>query len=190
MDNKIQKLKQAIQQVLPAVIKEINEERIPALESAWGRTFREELENENQVTVEIAKNYARPVNNTFYRHIRSVLPEFEEHTTDGSDYVLDGVLIEDKNSFSDGNGWVGNGFNKTPVHMLKKFRVDANGRIIEAFIAVVDLSKTESGWSDKTLNTNRSTIQFSNEDIPHIDIIVGSIRPAKKWAKPIMESVA
>jgi len=190
MDDKIQKLKQAIQQVLPAVIKEINEERIPALESAWGRTFREELENENQVTVEIAKNYARPVNNTFYRHIRSVLPEFEEHTTDGSDYVLDGVLIEDKNSFSDGNGWVGNGFNKTPVHMLKKFRVDANGRIVEAFIAVVDLSKTESGWSDKTLNTNRSTIQFSNADIDKIDVIVGSIRPAKKWAKPIMESVA
>ena len=56
MDDKLLKLKQAIQQVLPAVIKEINEERIPALESAWGRTFKEELENENQVTVEIAKN--------------------------------------------------------------------------------------------------------------------------------------
>ena len=189
MDDKIQKLKQAIQQVLPEVIREINEERIPALESAWGRTFKEELENENQVTVEIAKNYARPVNNTFYRHIRSVLPEFEEHTTDGSDYVLDGVLIEDKNSFSPSNGFVGNGFAKTPVHMLKKFRVDENGRIREAFIAVVDLSKTQGAWSEKSINTNRSTIQFANDDIPQINVIFGSIRPAKKWAKLITESV-
>ena len=74
--------------------------------------------------------------------------------------------------------------------MLKKFRVDENGRIVEAFIAVVDLSKTKSGWSDKTINTNRSTIQFSNADIQHINIIFGSMRPAKKWAKPIMESIS
>jgi hypothetical protein len=182
-------LAEAIRDVLPEVIKEINEIRIPALEQAWGRSFADELANENQVTVEIAKNYARPVNNTFYEHIKRVLPEFTEHTTDGSDYALEGILIEDKNSFSASNGWVGNGFNKTPVHLLKKFEVDADGRITKAFIALVDLSKTQGAWSDRQINTNRSVIQFMNEDIDNILLVTGSIRPAKKYAKPIMESV-
>jgi len=185
----LEKLADTIRTVLPAVIKEINEQRIPALEQAWGRSFADELANENQVTVEIAKNYARPVNNAFFQHIHSNMPEFKEHTTDGSDYVLGDILIEDKNSFSSGNGWVGNGFNKTPVHMLKKFEVDANGRIVKAFIALVDLSKTQGAWSDRQINTNRSVIQFMNDDIENILLVVGDIRPARKYAKPIMEAV-
>ena len=180
---------QAIQQVLPAVVKEINEVRIPALEAAWGRTFKDEMANENQVTVEIAKNYARPVNNTFLRHIQAILPGFTEHTTDGSDYALNGVLIEDKNSFSEGNGWVGNGFQKTPMHLLKKFKVDANGRITHAFIALVDLSKCQSGWSAKTMNTNRSVIAFELADEAHIQIVCGTLKRNKKFLKPIMEAV-
>jgi len=185
----MQKLADTIRKVLPAVIDEINNQRIPALEQAWGRSFKDELENENQVTVEIAKNYARPVNNTFFRHINAELPEFTELTIDGSDYMLGDIAIEDKNSFSSGNGWVGNGFNKTPIHLLKKFEVDDNGRICKAFIALVDLSKTTSGWTDKQINTNRSVIQFTNDDIDKIDVIVGDVRPKKKYVQPIMESV-
>jgi hypothetical protein len=114
----LEKLVQAIKQVIPEVIREVNEVRIPALETAWGRSFQDEMRNEDQITVEIAKNYARPLNNAFLRHIQSVLPNFSEHTTNGSDYEFNGILIEDKNSFSEGNGWVGNGFKKTPVHLL------------------------------------------------------------------------
>ena len=185
----LEKLANTIRIVLPAVIKEINEQRIPALEQAWGRSFADEIANENQVTVEIAKNYARPVNNTFFQHIHSILPEFNEHTTNGSDYVLGNILIEDKNSFSSGNGWVGNGFNKTPVHMLKKFEVDGDGRIVKAFIAIVDLSKTQGAWSARQIKSNRSIIQFMNDDIDNILLVVGDIRPARKYAKPIMEAV-
>jgi hypothetical protein len=177
LGTQMQTLIQAIQQVLPAVVKEINDVRIPALEAAWGRTFQAEMTNENQVTVEIAKNYARPVNNTFLRHIQAVLPSFTEHTTDGSDYELNGVLIEDKNSFSEGNGWVGNGFQKTPMHLLKKF------------IALVDLSKCQSGWSAKTVNTNRSVIAFELADEAHIQIVCGTLKQNKKYLKPIMEAV-
>ena len=184
------KLVKTIRKVIPAVIKEINEERIPALETSWGRSFKEEMANENQVTVEIAKNYARPVNNTLYRHIKQELDAFQEHTTDGSDYIFEGTLIEDKNSFSPGNGWVGNGFSKTDWHMLKKFGINDDGRITSVFIALVDLSKTQGAWSDRQINTNRSVIQFMNEDIDKIIVVVGDIRPAKKYAKPIMESVA
>ena len=185
----MQNLIKVIQNVLPAVISEVNEIRIPALEQAWGRSFADEMANEDQITVEIAKNYARPLNNAFFRHIRSQLPTFTEHTTNGSDYALGKILIEDKNSFSDGNGWVGNGFQKTPVHMLKKFQVDTNGRIIKAFIAIVDLSKCSSVWSAKTVNTNRSVIQFTKEDLKHVQVVVGSLKVNRKYLKPVMESV-
>jgi hypothetical protein len=181
----MEKLAEAIKKVIPAVIKEINEERIPALETSWGRSFKEEMANENQVTVEIAKNYARPVNNTLYRHIKQELEEFKEHTTDGSDYIFDNILIEDKNSFSPGNGWVGNGFAKTDWHMLKKFGVDDDGRITSVFIALVNLGKCQAAWSDRQINTNRSTIQFRAEDLPHINVVVGKIKENKVWLKPI-----
>ena len=181
----MEQLIKVIRKVIPAVVKEINEERIPALESSWGRSFKEEMANENQVTVEIAKNYARPVNNTLYRHIKQELEGFQEHTTDGSDYVFEGTLIEDKNSFSPGNGWVGNGFAKTDWHMLKKFGVDDDGRITSVFIALVDISKCQAAWSDRQINTNRSTIQFRKEDLQYINVVVGDIKQNKVWLKPI-----
>lgn len=188
-DSQKQILIDTIKKVLPAVIKEMNEIRLPALEQAWGRKFKQELSNEKQVTVEVAKNYVRPLNNVFFRHIKDKVPTFEEHTTDGSDYVYDGVLIEDKNSFSDANCWVGNGFTKTPIHILKKFQVDENGKIIKAFIAIVDLSKCSSSWSAKTLKDNRSIIQFTTDDAKHIDVIVGELKLNRKYIKPIMVSV-
>ena len=180
---------ETIQKVLPDVIKEMNEVRIPALESAWGRSFKEEMTNEDQVTVEIAKNYARPLNNTFFRHINKHLSTFLEHNTNGSDYIFDTILIEDKNSFSDSNSWVGNGFQKTPIHLLKKFIVDENGRIVKAFIAIVDLSKCKSAWSEKNLNTNRSTISFAKEDLEHIHVVIGSIKVNTKNLKPILVEI-
>ena len=187
--SKIKSLSSAINSVLVDAIKEINEVRIPALEVAWGRTFKEELENEDQKTVEIAKNYSRIVNNCIYRRVKEVLPDFKEHTTNGSDYILGDLLIEDKNSFSDSNGWVGNGFDKTPVHLLKKFICDENGRIISAFVAIVDLGKCKSAWSDRQLNTNRSVITFSKEDLQHIEIVFGDIKENRVNLKPILKSV-
>jgi hypothetical protein len=178
-----------IRKVMPAVVTEINEKRIPALESSWGRPFKEEMANENQVTVEIAKAYARPVNNTLYRHVKQELKGFQEHTTDGSDYIFEGTLIEDKNSFSPGPGWVGNGFAKTDWHMLKKFGVNDNGRITSVFIALVDLSKCQAAWSERQSNTNRSTIDFRVEDYPHINVVVGSVKMNRVKLKPIPQNI-
>jgi hypothetical protein len=180
------KLVTTIRSVLSSVIEEVNTIRIPALEIAWGRSFKEEMLNEGQVTVEIAKNYARVLNNTFFRHISKNIKTFKEHTTNGSDYRYGNILIEDKNSFSpDAIGWVGNGFNKTPMHLLKKFRVDENGRITEAFIALVDTSKVQRGWSARKINTNRSIIDFSTYDIDCITVIYGQLKMNRKKIKPI-----
>ena len=185
----MQQLSEVIRKVLPAVIKEVNEVRIPALESAWGRSFKEELANEDQVTVEISKNYNRVLNNTLFRHVSAILKDFREHTTNGSDYVLGDVLIEDKNSFSDSGGWVGNGFDKTPVHLLKKFKCDDNGRIREAFICIVDLSKCSSQWSDRSINTNRSVISFDKEDRSNIHVVYGEMKVNRVKLKPIMKKI-
>lgn len=180
----MQQLIQTLRQVMPAVIKEVNEVRIPALESAWGRSFAQEMQNENQVTVEIAKNYARPLNNCMFRHVNAILPDFLELTTDGSDYVYQGINIEDKNSFSPSAGWVGNGFKKTPLHLLKKFAVDNQGRITDQFVCLVDLSRCASGWSAKNIKTNRSVIQFALADQPHIEVIVGSLARGRTYLRP------
>jgi hypothetical protein len=171
---------------LPNIIKEINEIRLPALEKSWGRSFKEEFSNENQVTVEIAKNYSRPVNNCFYRHIKNYLPSFLEHTTDGSDYIFHGIPIEDKNSFSSSGSWVGNGFKKTDIHLLKKFQCDEHGKISHAFIAFVDLDKCSSLWSNKNINTNRSILEFGIQDADAIDIVFGSIKLNRKKIKPVL----
>ncbi len=181
----MQDLVQALAQSIPAAVNEMNEIRIPQLEAAWGRGFCEEMANEGQVTVEIAKNYARPLNNAIFRHTQLILPEYQENTVNGSDYSLRGCLIEDKNSFSEGNGWVGNGFAKTPLHLLKKFTVNDQGRITGCFAALVDLSQCTSGWSAKTTATNRSVIQFAVADLPHLQVIMGTIKSNKKYLKPI-----
>ena len=75
----MQPLIQTLQQVLPQAVAEFNQVRLPALETAWGRSFADEMRNETQKTVEISKNYSRPLNNTIFRHVNSQLPSFTEH---------------------------------------------------------------------------------------------------------------
>ena len=178
---------QALKISIPQAVEDFNTVRLPMIEKSWGRSFKQEMLNENQVTVEIAKNFARPLNNCIFRYTNAILPQFTEHTTDGSDYVYGDILIEDKNSFSaDSNGWVGNGFKKTPIHLLKKFKCDSNGRIISLFAAIVDLSTCSSQWSDKKIDTNRSVISFEVSDYNKISIIHGNLKLNKKYIKPIL----
>lgn len=187
----LRRFSNVIRKVTPGVIQEMNEICIPALEKAWGRPFKDEMALENQVTVEIAKNYVRPLNNTFFRHISRELPNFREHTTNGSDYILGDILIEDKNSFSPLHpGWVGNGFTKTPIHLLKKFHTNEDGRIVGVFIALVDLSRcSSSAWTDRILNSNRSMLQFRKEDECHLKVLLGDLRAKKKYLQPILQNV-
>lgn len=185
----MQPLIQTLQQVLPQAVAEFNEIRLPALETAWGRSFAEEMQNETQKTVEISKNYSRPLNNTIFRHVAAQLPGFTELTTQGSDYLYLGTAIEDKNSFSPSNGWVGNGFAKTAWHLLKKFQVDDRGRISHAFVALVDTSLCTATWTARNVKTNRSIISFRLEDLDHIQVIVGGIKSCTKYLKPQLAEI-
>lgn len=185
----IESLGETVKSVLPSVVGEFNTTLLPAIETAWGRKFKDELENENQKTVEIAKNYARPLNNCFYRHINEQQPTFLEKTIDGSDYVFNDILVEDKNSFSTGNCWVGNGYKKTDIHLLKKFECDEDGKIIKAFIGIVSMKQVLGDWTDRTLQSHRSVLKFLNQDIDKIYVVHGSIRPAKKYLQFELEVI-
>lgn len=188
----ITRFEEIVRSVTPAVIREFNEERLPALEQAWGRSFREEMENENQKTVEISKTYVRPLNNTFYRHIKAQLPEFQEETTDGYDYKLGKLEIEDKNSFAwAANGWVGNHVSsKVAWHLLKKFKTDDNGRITDVFIALVDLSKCANEWEGQTAaKSNRAGLVLKTEDADNVRVLYGNIKLNAKNIKPMVEAV-
>jgi hypothetical protein len=178
-----------INYIISETIKEINDTRLPALEIAWGRAFPDEFSHEDQLTVEIAKNYVRIVNNCFFRNINKHLPEFKEHTTNGSDYIFGDIPIEDKNSFSPSNNWVGNGFKKTGWHLLKKFKCNTEGKITHAFVALVNLDDCVSCWSDKVINTNRSAIDFKIYDKDVLHIIFGDIKLNKKKIKPILKEI-
>lgn len=184
-------LASAIQKILPITVKNFNNVRLPALETAWGRSFKNEFLNENQKTQEIAKSYARPFNNGLYENIGRAIDGFSEDTSDGHDMVFRTVRIEHKNSFSvDSNSFTGNsGSNKTPWHLLTKFSVDDNGKITQCFACLIDTSKMKTGWNGGASNSNYSTLKISNEDIEHVILISGSLQPSKKYAKLILEDI-
>jgi hypothetical protein len=165
------------------MVNEFNTVCLPALEQAWGRSFKDEWQSEDPSirTAEITKVLARPLNNVMFRHIHSALPQFIEASTRGYDWKFGDVPIEDKNSFSDGDSWTGNGFGKTNCHLLKKFQIDENGRIIAAFVGLVDLSRCGTNWTDKTIKSNFSSLKFLCLDKEHIHVIHGSVNPKIKY---------
>lgn len=175
---------------LPAIVQDFNEVRLPALEIALGRPFRDEFTTET--TDSVTKVLCRPINNAMFRHLHDRLPEFTEIATKGFDWKFGDIPIEDKNSFSDADAWTGNGFDKTGWHLLKKFKINEDGRITAAFVALVDITKCSGCWSDKTMTSNFSTLKFTCEDMPHIAVIHGELKPKKKYLgivpKPLGET--
>lgn len=189
----IEDIRNAIKSTFSEMIYDFNNEHLPHLELAWGRSFADEFTYESQKTVEITKQFTRPLNNCFVRHIQRKLPEFLEDTTEGHDYVYKNIIIEDKNSFSGSKQWVGNGFNKADWHILKKFSVDDTGCIIKAFVCMVDISECNGSWTDKKLTTNRSSLSLRKDDIDKVITIIGSLgissSPTAKYITPIMEDL-
>jgi hypothetical protein len=176
-----------LRRLLPNIIQDFNHVRLPALEVALGRPFREEFTTET--TDSVTKVLCRPLNNSMFRHLHAELPEFSEIATKGFDWKFGDIPIEDKNSFSSADAWTGNGFDKTGWHLLKKFTVNEDGRITEAFVALVDITKCSGCWTGKTMTSNFSSLKFTCDDIPHLHIIHGEVKPKKKWLAIVPKSV-
>lgn len=172
-----------LRRLLPAAVLEFNTVRLPALEIAWGRPFKEEWETEDPKhrTQEITKVYTRIINNVLYKLLKENCPTFKEYGTVGSDFTIDSVPYEDKNSFSSSSTWTGNGYKKTDLHLLKKFEIDGDGRICGVFALLMNLSVCKSSWTAPALSSNFSSLQLLTEDADKIDVICGSLVPKKKY---------
>lgn len=181
----MQSLINAIRTSLPAIVNEFNTIRLPALEQAWGRSFEDEWANEDPKmrTAEIAKVLSRPINNILLRHIQYIHPEFVEASSKKHDWKFGDIPIEDKNSFSDGDTWTGNGFGKTDWHLLKKFKLDKDGKIVSAFVALVDISHCKGSWTEKNVKSNFSSLKFLCSDKEFIHVIHGSVEPKVKYLR-------
>jgi hypothetical protein len=192
----MQTLASTIKSQMAQIIGDFNEVRLPALEQAWGRTVAEQRQfwDHDQISVEYSKNFSIPLNNCFFRAINTKLPKFIEKTTRGSDYVYDIEPIEDKNAFNGtGQSWTGNGFGKCNWHLLKRFEVDpVTGKIVRCFAMLVDLSKTQGAWGQKTVNgktAQRVGLKFLVGDIDNIIVIHGTVVKKKKYLEFKVEPV-
>lgn len=181
----------AVRESIPAVIHEFNTVRLPALETAWGRSFEEEWTHEDpkQKTQEVTKVFTRILNNVLYAALKVRMPTFKEFGTVGSDFTVDDIPVEDKNSFSTSDTWTGNGYKKTDWHLLKKFQINARGQITDCFAAIVNLSACKSKWTEPTLSSNFSSLHLLSEDHTNITVICGSLVPKKKYLSVALQQI-
>ena len=186
---KMQSLANTIRTCLPAVLREFNDVRLPLLEQALGRTIIDEFPDPVKRTSETTKVIGRILDNTFFRHIHAVEPEFIQDEGAGRDLQYKTIPIEDKNTFGKGDSWTGNGYDKTGWHLLKKFEVNESGRICAAFIALVNLNECESCWSDRTLKSNFSSLMLRSVDMDKIIVVVGSLKRNPKNLSPVLAPI-
>ena len=178
--------------IVSAVIHDFNAVRLPAQELAWGKSFIEQMQNvtSSQRSQEITKQLGPIMNNCWERELTKLIPTLKEDATNGHDWTIgenNDLALEDKNSFATSYSWLGNGFKKTPVHFLKKFKIDENGRVTHVFVAVVDLSKCKSAWSEKKTGFNGSSLQLLSEDVDNVHVIHGGFKRGSgrgaKWGE-------
>jgi hypothetical protein len=179
-------LQQVIQQCLPAIVAEFNDVRLPLLEQALGRNIIDEFPDPVKRTSETTKVIGRILDNTFFRHIHAIEPDFIQDEGAGRDLQYKTIPIEDKNTFGKGDSWTGNGYDKTGWHLLKKFHVNDSGRICAAFIALVNLDDCESCWSERTLKSNFSSLMLKAVDVDKVLVIVGSLKKNPKNLSPVL----
>ncbi len=184
-------LAQLLQRALPEVVKQFNQQVLPALETqVWRRSARQMFSaiRSDQISVEKSKQFNWPINNLLIDTVnqQAGTPVLEDTQDRGQDliYLPTNTPIEDKNTFGSGAGWTGNGFDKTDWHLLKKFHTNDDCRIIDGFACLVDLSKTVSRWGDKN-GRQRVGLNLASADRDHIIVIWGSLECKRKWARPV-----
>ena len=163
----------ALQQVLPAVVKEWNEVKLQQFEQLFGQTFEKFFEGRQ--TQEKTKLVAPILDSVIARYLKEELPNFDVAEGKGQDYLYNNIPIESKITFGQGDSWTGNGYAKTPWHMLMRFEVLDNGTITRHFAMMVDMSTCKSQWTAPGTTSNFSTLKFVTEDYDNLIVATGSI---------------
>ena len=182
-------LNKSIKQVVPKMIKEWNEVKLPMFEELVGKNFSDYFEGRQ--TQEKTKMVAPILDSIFERKISDIEPNFIVDEGKGHDYLYGELPIECKISCSPSGKWTGNGYVKSPTHLLMSFHQEENGNISEMFCMLADLTDNiESGWGKKTsLTANFVSLRLLSKDINNFNVIVGELNTKNKLLKVIRESV-
>ena len=184
-------LRTTISQIMPLLVREWNEIKLPLFEQLVEQKFSDYFQGRQ--TQEKTKMVAPILDSIFARQVRTLLPTFCVTERAAQDYMYDTTPMECKITFGAGNTWSGNGYNKTPWHILLRFGIQDDGQIDRAFAALVNLDQTVSQWQSasradaKTVNWYK--LNFIVEDLDHIQPILGTLETKNKYIQPIMVDI-
>jgi hypothetical protein len=187
------RLAEAIKITIPKVIQEWNTVKLPLFESLVEQSFKSYFEGRQ--TQEKTKMVAPILDSIFARHMKLIIPEFVVSEGKGQDYLYGIIPFENKITFGIGDSWTGNGYSKTPWHLLMRFELTEDGKIIGQFVMMTDLSKCESKWTAPGKTSNFSTLKFKVADMGNLIGIIGRMSNKTRTGKestymaPLMESV-
>ena len=180
----INSLVAAVKATVPGVVTEWNTKKLPQFESLVEQSFRQYFEGRQ--TQEKTKLVAPILDVVFARSMKALLQDFVIDEGVGRDYRYGTTPLESKITLGQGNGWVGNGYAKTPWHILMKFNMDEDGHINEMFATLVNLDQCESKWTAPDTNSNFSGLTFLVEDSAKLIPIIGTVKHNSKYLKPIL----
>jgi hypothetical protein len=171
--NNIQDLVDAIRQVMPEVVDEWNTTKLEQFEQLFGQSFENFFQGKQ--TQEKTKLIAPIIDSVFARRVQTRLPNFLLAEGKGQDYMFNHVPIESKITFGQGDSWTGNGYAKTPWHLLMRFELLNTGEMTHHFAMITDLAACQSQWTAPGTTSNFSTLRFSIQDFDNLIPITGTI---------------
>ena len=174
----------AIATAVPSIVIDWNTKKLPQFENLVEQSFREYFDGRQ--TQEKTKLVAPILDVVFARLMKTKLTNFEIDEGKGRDYCYGTTPLESKITLGQGNGWVGNGYTKTPWHILMKFDMDDDGHIGEMFATLVDLDQCKSKWTKPDDKSNFSGLTFLVEDASNLMPIIGTVKHNSKYLKPIL----
>jgi hypothetical protein len=175
------KLADAIKTVIPNVVQEWNDIKLPLFEQLVEQTFNKYFEGRQ--TQEKTKMVAPILDSIFARHVKAIIPEFVVSEGKGQDYLYGSIPFEGKITFGSGDSWTGNGYSKTPWHLLMRFELTEQGKIVSQFAMITDLSQCESNWTAPGTTSNFSTLKFKVKDMDNLIPIIGKLSNKTKTGK-------
>jgi hypothetical protein len=186
-------LVEAIKTAIPEVIQEWNTIKLPLFEQLVEQPFEQYFEGRQ--TQEKTKMVAPILDSIFARRVKAIIPEFIVAEGKGLDYMYGDIPVENKITFGSGDSWTGNGYSKTPWHLLVRFELTEQGTIVSQFAMMTDLSQCNSKWTAPGTTSNFSTLKFKVEDMDKLIPIIGQV--SKKtitgrnstYVRLLMESV-
>ena len=182
MNQDIELLAKTLQEVMPEVCKEWNNDNLGRFLYAYrNKPFKEIFKNRQ--TQEKTKAISPIIDEIVAEFIQEKIEAFTITEGKGFDYTLNNTEIEWKNSLSNSKSWTGNGYKKTNWHVLCKFVMNEDGKIEKYFACIVPYDNIKSNWS-KPKNSNFSSLNLLISDYNDIIKVVGDLIPKKKYLEP------